>query len=132
MKGTALRSRHLLLYLHGKTEFNTGCQVRHCDREPSRISVEQLTHIFKKRRLSDVRKRLNNSIKKSVSKSSQLHVVIKNLRKLKRTRCIPDVYCPTSKSIDKRFHIKFSTKHYIAHGILADIFFNISCSGLHA
>ena len=52
---------------------NTECQIRHRDREPSRIPAKRLTRKFRKSRL--LRKQLKHNIKRSVPRSSQLHYI---------------------------------------------------------
>ena len=105
---------------------NTDCQIRHRDREPSRIPVKRLTRKFRKSRL--LRKQLKHNIKRSVPRSSQLHYIVWNL--CRKNTChmkrVPDdIYCPTKK-VGKRNRTKLATRClglYVNQGILADIFY---------
>jgi hypothetical protein len=58
-------------------ELITDCQLRHRDREPSRIPVKWLISKFRKSR--KIRNQLKHTISKSIPKSSQIHYFIQNV-----------------------------------------------------
>ncbi len=140
IKMLPVRSRHALFYTSSchtdvtdSHELISGCQLRHRDREPSRIPVKWLISKFRKSR--KIRNQLKHTIRKSIPKFSQIHYIIQNVYNSSQNtqmKCIPDTYCP--KKVENSSRTKCTQKcfkHYISEGILADVFYDYALDWSH-